>query len=81
MEAFTAWKQSPEYEIIEKFQVARNEMAGKEPIELGTGDISEDWTVFLAKLYDLGVGLKVPGRKAKGNCLFKSFLIANCYSI
>ena len=56
-------------------------MAGKEPIELGTGDISEDWTVFLAKLYDLGVGLKVPGRKAKGNCLFKSFLIANCYSI
>lgn len=39
LEAFENWKKSEEYEIIEKFQVARNEMAVKEPIELGTDDL------------------------------------------
>ncbi len=41
-------------------------MAAKEPIELGTDDISNDWSQFLNRLYDMTVKLKVPGRKAKG---------------
>ena len=69
MEAFENWKKSEEYEFIEKFQVARNDMASKEPIELGTDDINQDWQLFLTKLYELGVKLKVPGRKAKSKTI------------
>lgn len=40
---FNKWKETEEYQAIEEFLVERNNMLGKEAIEMGTTDISEDW--------------------------------------
>ena len=63
---FNEWKAGDEYAAIMLVHEKR-----PEKLEQGTLDVSDDWTEFLAALWQCVQTLKVPGRKAKGKSFFR----------